>query len=200
MALSYQTRTTLPAPRNARWTMSFVDGVGLSCARHALSTNSHRLAVLPAGTANVQGIDLDLPRDVDGLLELVRARCTQAIDVADVNGHLSFLVTGVGFDGLVTREVEKRRRGPITKWSSVPAVLRSLPRPDKRRARVPTRRLDWGGRAPMWLHPRLPLFVAARRRPLGLCSRCRAPRRARSPAHPSCGGVRRPEPRLERHE
>jgi diacylglycerol kinase (ATP) len=84
------------------------------------------VAVLPAGTANVLGIDLGLPRDVDGLLELVRARRIQAIDVADVNGHLSFLVTGVGFDGRVAREVENRRRGPITKWSYVPAVLRSL--------------------------------------------------------------------------
>jgi diacylglycerol kinase family enzyme len=50
----------------------------------------------------------------------------QGIDVADVNGRLSFLVTGVGFDGRVARALEERRRGPITKLAYVPAVLAAL--------------------------------------------------------------------------
>jgi YegS/Rv2252/BmrU family lipid kinase len=84
------------------------------------------VAALPMGTANVLGLDLDLPRDVDSLLEVIRGRRTQRIDVADVNGHLSFLVTGVGFDGHVVRELEARRRGAITRLSYLPAILRAL--------------------------------------------------------------------------
>jgi diacylglycerol kinase (ATP) len=84
------------------------------------------VAQLPMGTANVLGLDLGLPRDVDSLLELIQARRTQRIDVADVDGHVSFLVTGVGFDGHVVRELEAHRDGAITKLSYLPAVLRSL--------------------------------------------------------------------------
>jgi YegS/Rv2252/BmrU family lipid kinase len=84
------------------------------------------VAMLPMGTANVVGLDLGLPRDVDGLLETIRGRRVQRIDVADVNGHLSFLVTGVGFDGCVVRELEARRRGAISKLSYLPAVARAL--------------------------------------------------------------------------
>jgi diacylglycerol kinase family enzyme len=50
----------------------------------------------------------------------------QRLDVARVNGHLSFLVTGVGFDGAVVREVERARTGPITKWAYSRAILRAL--------------------------------------------------------------------------
>lgn len=84
------------------------------------------VAVLPGGTANVLALDLDLPRHVDGLLELVECGRVQAIDVADVDGHLSFLVTGVGFDGRVARELESRRSGPITKLAYLPAIFAAL--------------------------------------------------------------------------
>lgn len=84
------------------------------------------IAVLPLGTANVMAAELALPRDVDRALEIISAGATAAIDVASVNGHLSFLVTGVGIDGSTVREVEARRRGPITKWSYLPALLRAL--------------------------------------------------------------------------
>lgn len=84
------------------------------------------VAVLPGGTANVLALDLGLPRDVDGLLELVEHGREQAIDTADVDGHLSFLVTGVGFDGRVAHALEARRRGPITKLAYLPAAAAAL--------------------------------------------------------------------------
>ncbi len=86
------------------------------------------VALLPLGTANVLSIDLGLPRDPAGTLELVKAGRSTCIDVADVNGRLSFLVTGVGFDALVVHEVERRRRGPITKLAYLPAALSALRR------------------------------------------------------------------------
>lgn len=96
------------------------------------------VAVLPVGTANVLALDLGLPRRVEGLLELVEHGRVQPIDVADVDGHLSFLVTGIGFDGRVARALEARRRGPMTKlaWlSAVAAALRGY-RPPRLRVEI----------------------------------------------------------------
>lgn len=85
------------------------------------------VGMVPVGTANALGLDLGLPRDVDRALEVfVRGR-TAKIDVARVNGRLSFLVCGVGIDGVVARKVDRLRRGPITKWTWVRAFLQSAP-------------------------------------------------------------------------
>ena len=84
------------------------------------------LAVHPMGTANVMSRDLGLSRSVAGTVELIEHGRQGAIDVADVNGRTSFLVTGVGFDGAAVRDVERRRRGAITKWTYVRAVWSTL--------------------------------------------------------------------------
>jgi diacylglycerol kinase (ATP) len=86
------------------------------------------IGVVPFGTANVMSRDLGLPRDVDRALDVIAAKKITRVDAARVNGHLSFLVTGVGLDGLIVRDVERRRRGPITRWSYAAALARTLPR------------------------------------------------------------------------
>jgi diacylglycerol kinase family enzyme len=48
------------------------------------------------------------------------------MDVADVNGQLSFLVTGIGPDAAVVEDVDRRRvHGRLSKWSYVPAAVRT---------------------------------------------------------------------------
>jgi YegS/Rv2252/BmrU family lipid kinase len=94
------------------------------------------VGAVPMGTANVLSLDLGLPRDVDGALEVMAGRKTVAIDLAQANGHVSFLVTGVGLDGMTVREVERRRDGPITKWSYPSAILRALREYEQPRLRV----------------------------------------------------------------
>lgn len=84
------------------------------------------VGVVPMGTANCLGHELGLPRDVHRALEVFRAHNVRAIDVARVNDHISFLVTGVGLDGISVREVERRRTGPISKVHYARAVLGSL--------------------------------------------------------------------------
>jgi len=84
------------------------------------------IGVLPLGTANVLSLDLGLPRDVDRALEVFLAKKCALIDTCTVNGHLSFLVTGVGLDGMAVRELEAKRKGPITRWSYLWAGLRAL--------------------------------------------------------------------------
>jgi YegS/Rv2252/BmrU family lipid kinase len=84
------------------------------------------VGLVPMGTANALAAELDLPRDVHHALEVFARKRTTPLDVATVNGTLSFLVTGVGFDGRCVREVDARRNGPITKLAYGPAVLRAL--------------------------------------------------------------------------
>lgn len=82
------------------------------------------VAIVPSGTANVMSLDLGLPRDAQGAARMIVAGRTHALDTATVNGELSFLVTGVGFDAEIVRAVEQRRRGPITKASWIGPSLR----------------------------------------------------------------------------
>lgn len=84
------------------------------------------IAQLPMGTANVLAKDARLPMDVDGLVELIASGSTQSLDTAVVNGELTFLCVGVGFDGACVAEVERRRTGPITKLDYVTAGLHVL--------------------------------------------------------------------------
>ncbi len=84
------------------------------------------VAILPFGTANVLATELGLPRDVHHALEIFSKRKVSPIDVATVNGHMSVLVTSVGLDAMTVKEVEKRRKGTLTKWSYVEAIVRTL--------------------------------------------------------------------------
>lgn len=84
------------------------------------------VAVHPVGTANVLARDLCLPRNVAGTLAAIERGRTTEIDTARVNGRTSFLVVGVGIDGAIVRDVEERRRGPITKLFYLRSVLRAL--------------------------------------------------------------------------
>ena len=85
------------------------------------------IAIVPFGTANVMSLDLRLPRDVEGALAMIAARKTSRLDVARVNDRdVSFLVTGIGFDAQVVRELERTRTGSITKLDWGHAALRAF--------------------------------------------------------------------------
>jgi len=85
------------------------------------------VAVFPMGTANVMALDLTLPHDVQQFAAMLMKRKVQFLDTGIVNGtRLTFLVCGIGFDAAVVAELEKRRRGPITKLAWFVAGLRAL--------------------------------------------------------------------------
>ena len=85
------------------------------------------VAVLPMGTANVLALDLKFPSDVPGYVAMLLQRKVQMLDTGTVNGKtLSFLVCGIGFDASVVAELEKRRRGPITKLDWFTAGIRAF--------------------------------------------------------------------------
>ena len=82
------------------------------------------VGVLPFGTANVLAEEFELPRDVHHALEILLKKRVQHLDVAYANGQLSFLAVGVGIDAVVVREVDRARKGPISKLSYLRALAR----------------------------------------------------------------------------
>ncbi len=84
------------------------------------------IAVCSMGTANVLSLDLRLPRASDGIVSMLERGRTTELDVADVNGRTSFLVTGVGVDGEIVRRIDAERNGPITKWTYVRSSARAM--------------------------------------------------------------------------
>lgn len=84
------------------------------------------VGLVPVGTANVLAGVLGLPRDVHHALEILVRGKPRALDTARVDGRLSFLCVGAGFDGWAVHDLEAHRRGPITKWSYAWPLLRAL--------------------------------------------------------------------------
>jgi len=95
-------------------------------AEHDAALDRIPIGVVPMGTGNVLGTDLRLPRDVASALHVIEAGRTTRIDLASVNGDLSFLVTGVGPDAQVVKDVDAHRHaGRMSKWHYLPAALRT---------------------------------------------------------------------------
>jgi len=89
------------------------------------------VAPFPTGTANVLSKDLGLARTPIELVRSILEGHTISLDVARVQGsdevvRTSFLVLGIGLDGMVIHDLDARRTGPITKLSYLPSVARSL--------------------------------------------------------------------------
>ena len=85
------------------------------------------IGVLPMGTGNVLGIDLKLSSEVEPALDSMLAGNAVEMDVADVNGQLSFLVIGVGPDAEAVKYVDEHRiNGLLSKWSYLPAAVHTF--------------------------------------------------------------------------
>ena len=94
-------------------------------------TPSFPVAPFPTGTANVLSKDIGLARTPRELIQAIQAGHTMSLDVARVIGsdeveRTSFLVLGVGLDGMVIHDLQAHRSGPITKLSYLPSIARAL--------------------------------------------------------------------------
>ena len=99
------------------------------------------VAPFPTGTANVLSKDIGLARTPHELVQAIQSGHTMNLDVARVIGsdeieRTSFLVLGVGIDGMVIHDLEAHRSGPITKLSYLPSIARSVFRYRRPRLRV----------------------------------------------------------------
>ncbi len=85
------------------------------------------MLMVPMGTANLMGKHLGIRWTDSGLEDQVSAALRNGrvvkLDTASANGTLFLLVAGVGLDGHVVHELDKRRMGPITYLSyAIPAL------------------------------------------------------------------------------
>jgi YegS/Rv2252/BmrU family lipid kinase len=86
------------------------DGTISTIARNLINT-SKILAIFPAGSGNGFSNETNFRKNLDELLEKIRAKKSRKIDTFTVNDKLSINVSGTGFDGKVVKEFEKTSRG-----------------------------------------------------------------------------------------
>nr|WP_090002200.1 YegS/Rv2252/BmrU family lipid kinase [Chryseobacterium taichungense] len=86
------------------------DGTISTVAKNLINTEKV-LAIFPAGSGNGFSNETNFSKNLDELLEKLKARKSRKIDTFTINGRLSINVSGTGFDGKVVKEFEKTTRG-----------------------------------------------------------------------------------------
>lgn len=86
------------------------DGTISTVARNLINTDKI-LAIFPAGSGNGFSNETQFSKNLDELLEKLKAKKSRKIDTFTVNDRLSINVSGTGFDGKVVKEFEKTNRG-----------------------------------------------------------------------------------------
>lgn len=86
------------------------DGTISTVAKNLINTEKI-LAIFPAGSGNGFSNETRFSKNLDELLEKIKAKSSRKIDTFTVNDRLSINVSGTGFDGKVVKEFEKTSRG-----------------------------------------------------------------------------------------
>ncbi|MFL9833111.1 diacylglycerol kinase family protein [Chryseobacterium sp. ST-37] len=86
------------------------DGTISTVAKKIINTEKV-LAIFPAGSGNGFSNETQFSKNLDELLDKLKARKSRKIDTFTVNDRLSINVSGTGFDGKVVKEFEKTNRG-----------------------------------------------------------------------------------------
>ena len=85
-----------------------------------------RLVPMPLGTANMLARELAIPGDPEALAALIDAATVRHIDMGRADGTRFLGVVGVGFDAMVTQQVQRVRRGRLGYRGYVLPILRAL--------------------------------------------------------------------------
>lgn len=86
------------------------DGTISTVAKNLINTGKV-LAIFPAGSGNGFSNETNFSKNLDELLDKLKAGKSRKIDTFTINGRLSINVSGTGFDGKVVKEFEKTSRG-----------------------------------------------------------------------------------------
>ena len=86
------------------------DGTISSVAKKLVNTDKI-LAIFPAGSGNGFSNETHFDKNLNHLLDKIKAKKSRKIDTLKVNEHLSINVSGTGFDGKVVKNFEKTSRG-----------------------------------------------------------------------------------------
>ena len=104
----------------------------------ALTGSQARLGIIPLGTGNALGRELELPlNDVSAACRIIGADEVRAIDIGVCNGQEFIIMCGVGFDAQVAERVHAGRwKGRLGKWAFVGQFLLSAFQERRRPFRV----------------------------------------------------------------
>jgi len=85
-----------------------------------------KIAIIPAGTANVVALELGLPANPDALAQVILAGQTRPVETASLNGRRFVFTAGAGFDAQVVANVDSRLKRKAGKLSFVASAARTL--------------------------------------------------------------------------
>lgn len=86
------------------------------------------IAYLACGTGNMLGHELGLPRSAEAVAELVVGESVRHIDLGRVGRHRFLGNVGIGFDALVTEDLQRTRAGTLGYLGYARPILRALAR------------------------------------------------------------------------
>ena len=105
------------------------DGMVQRCI-NVLAGSGTRLAIIPAGTANLLASNLGIPKDIESAVGIGLHGAQRAIDVGRVKGERFAVMAGAGFDAAMIREADgglKDRFGRVAYVWTGSKHLRSKP-------------------------------------------------------------------------
>lgn len=100
----------------------------VSYAASKLAGTGVTLGVLPLGTINLLGRDLNMPTDLDSALLAITDAQVRPMDLAQVNGEYFHSISGVGFFAQMARAREETRDLPTRLLRIAAAAWRSIER------------------------------------------------------------------------
>jgi diacylglycerol kinase family enzyme len=105
------------------------DGTVMACVT-GLAGSRVPLAVLPGGTGNLLALNLDLPHDLDGALDVALHGDRRDLDVGVLDGGADrfVIMSGLGFDAAMLRDADPALKARIGALAYVLSGLRQLRR------------------------------------------------------------------------
>jgi diacylglycerol kinase (ATP) len=101
------------------------DGMVQRCI-DALAGSGVRVAILPAGTANLLANNLGIPGDIAKAVRIGLQGKAQPLDVGVMNGERFAVMAGTGFDALVMREVDAEQKERLGRLAYVQSGLKAM--------------------------------------------------------------------------
>jgi YegS/Rv2252/BmrU family lipid kinase len=84
------------------------------------------LAIMPAGTGNLLATNLDIPIDLPEAVKLAFHGERKRIDLGKLNGEYFGVMAGVGFDGAMIRDADRKMKDRLGKLAYVWTGLRNI--------------------------------------------------------------------------
>src|SRR5207249_439378 len=88
------------------------DGTVMACVT-ALAGTDVPLAVLPGGTGNLLANNFEIPRELDGALEVALRGDRRRLDVGAVGDDRFVIMCGIGFDAAMLRDADSELKARI---------------------------------------------------------------------------------------